>query len=91
MAFGLSFIAACALFIPFMIKDGGYFLFYGDFNVQQIPFYKMCHDAVRSGNIFWNWNHRPWRKLYKLIFVLLIRQPVFLADHIHSLAGWIRI
>ncbi len=56
MAFGLSFIAACALFIPFMIKDGGYFLFYGDFNVQQIPFYKMCHDAVRSGNIFWNWN-----------------------------------
>ena len=56
MAFGLSFIAACALFIPFMIKDGGYFLFYGDFNVQQIPFYKMCHDAVRSGDIFWNWN-----------------------------------
>lgn len=56
MAFGLSFIAACALFIPYMIKDAGYFLFYGDFNVQQIPFYKMCHDAVRSGDIFWNWN-----------------------------------
>lgn len=56
MAFGLAFIAACALFIPYMIKDQGYFLFYGDFNVQQIPFYKMCHDAVRSGDIFWNWN-----------------------------------
>lgn len=56
LAFGLSFIAACALFIPYMIKDRGYFLFYGDFNVQQIPFYRMCHDAVRSGDIFWNWN-----------------------------------
>ncbi len=56
MAFGLAFIAACALFIPYMIKDEGYFLFYGDFNVQQIPFYKMCHEAVRSGSIFWNWN-----------------------------------
>ena len=35
--------------------DQGLFLFYGDFNVQQIPFYQMCHDAVRSGNIFWSW------------------------------------
>ena len=39
-------------FIPFIIFDNGYFLFYGDFNVQQVPFYQMCHDAVRSGNMF---------------------------------------
>ena len=43
------------LFIPFILYDNGYFLFYGDFNVQQVPFYQMCHDAVRSGNIFWSW------------------------------------
>nr|WP_319490096.1 YfhO family protein [uncultured Caproiciproducens sp.] len=42
-------------FIPFIIFDNGYFLFYGDFNVQQVPFYQMCHDAVRSGNIGWSW------------------------------------
>lgn len=42
-------------FIPFIIFDNGYFLFYGDFNVQQVPFYQMAHDAVRSGNIFWSW------------------------------------
>ncbi|PWL43307.1 MAG: hypothetical protein DBY45_07465 [Clostridiales bacterium] len=35
--------------------DKGLFVYYGDFNVQQIPFYQMCHDAVRSGNLFWNW------------------------------------
>ena len=44
---GLSFL----VFLPFVIVDNGYFLYYGDFNVQQVPFYQMCHDAVRSGNM----------------------------------------
>ena len=47
---------ACAFFVPFIIMDQGYFIFYGDFNAQQIPFYKLCHEAIRQGNIFWNWN-----------------------------------
>ncbi len=47
---------AFAFFVPFIILDNGYFLFYGDFNVQQVPFYQMCHRAVREGNIFWNWD-----------------------------------
>ena len=42
-------------FLPFIVWDNGYFLFYGDFNVQQVPFYQMCHDAIRSGNIGWSW------------------------------------
>lgn len=49
------FTAAC-LFVPYMILSEGYFIFYGDFNVQQIPFYQEGHAAVKSGNIFWNWN-----------------------------------
>ncbi len=48
--------AAAAIFIPYMILGEGYFTFYGDFNVQQIPFYKLCHEAVKSGNIYWNFN-----------------------------------
>lgn len=48
---GLSFL----VFLPFVIVDNGYFLYYGDFNVQQVPFYQMCHDAIRSGNIGWSW------------------------------------
>ena len=55
-AFGLAFLIALVLFLPFLIQDRGYFLYYGDFNVQQIPFYQLAHEAVRSGDVLWNWN-----------------------------------
>ena len=50
LGLGLSFL----VFLPFIFVDGGRFLFYGDFNVQQVPFYRLAHDAVRSGNLGWN-------------------------------------
>lgn len=46
---------AAAFFLPYIFLEKGYFLFYGDFNVQQVPFYQMCHSAVKGGDIFWNW------------------------------------
>ena len=55
LSFLLPLAAAALLFLPFLIYDKGYFIYYGDFNVQQIPFYQMAHDSVRSGNIFWSW------------------------------------
>ncbi|MEG1887194.1 MAG: YfhO family protein, partial [Oscillospiraceae bacterium] len=54
--FLLALGVAAAFFIPYIVIDQGYFLFFGDFNVQQVPFYQMCHEMVRSGNIGWNWN-----------------------------------
>lgn len=54
LAFFIAFVAACALFIPYIIFDHGYFLFYGDYNVQQVPFYKLAHEAVRNGDFGWN-------------------------------------
>lgn len=54
-AFAIGFLTAFAFFIPFIIFDQGYFLFYGDFNVQQVPFYQMLHDAIRSGDFLWSW------------------------------------
>ena len=54
-AFLISLGIAFAFFLPFIIYDNGYFLYYGDFNVQQIPFNQMTHDAIRAGNIGWNW------------------------------------
>ncbi len=54
-SFLLALFTAALIFIPVMIYDKGYFFFLGDFNVQQIPFYKLAHEAVRSGNIGWNW------------------------------------
>lgn len=52
--FLLALVTAAAIFVPFIIIDKGYFLFYGDFNVQQIPFYKLCHDAILSGKTAWD-------------------------------------
>ena len=54
--FIIALITASALFVPYMIMGEGYFIFYGDFNVQMIPFYKEAHKAIKAGNIFWNWN-----------------------------------
>ena len=53
--FLFALLTAAAIFVPFIIKDSGCFLFYGDFNVQQIPFYKHCHEMLRSGNIGWDY------------------------------------
>ncbi len=50
-ALGLSF----AFFLPWLIYNEGYFFFYGDYNVQQIPFYQMIHDSILNGNIGWSY------------------------------------
>lgn len=54
--FFIALAVATAFFIPYIIFGNGYFIFYGDFNVQQIPFYQLCHNAVRNGEWGWNWN-----------------------------------
>ncbi|MCQ2450720.1 MAG: YfhO family protein [Clostridia bacterium] len=53
--FLIGLFTACCIFVPFMVMSKGYFIFYGDFNVQQIPFYQMCHKAIKEGNVSWNW------------------------------------
>lgn len=54
-AFLYALIMAVVLLLPFVLLDGGYFVYYGDYNAQQIPFYKTCIRAVQSGNFGWNW------------------------------------
>lgn len=55
LTFLVAMLTAACLFVPYMIISEGYFTFYGDFNVQQIPFYQMCHQSIREGNINWSW------------------------------------
>ena len=43
-----------AAVLPFLVYHGGIFFYYGDYNVQQVPFYILAHRAVRSGQFFWN-------------------------------------
>lgn len=52
--FLISVLTATLLFLPFIIMGGGVFYYYGDFNVQEIPFYQLVHDAVRSGEMGWS-------------------------------------
>lgn len=54
-SFLIALAAAAAIFLPAIIYDWGYFIFLGDFNSQQIPFYMVAHNAVRSGEWGWNW------------------------------------
>ncbi|MDE6733822.1 MAG: YfhO family protein [Oscillospiraceae bacterium] len=54
-AFFVTMIMALVMFLPFVIIDGGYFIFYGDYNAQQIPFFKQCVEAVHNGTFGWDW------------------------------------
>ncbi len=53
--FLLAALITTIIFLPFIICDKGLFIFYGDYNVQQIPFYQYAHDAIRSGEVGWSW------------------------------------
>ncbi len=54
-AFLITLGLAVLLFLPFVIYGRGYFLYYGDFNAQQVPFYQLAHRAVWEGNFGWSW------------------------------------
>ncbi len=55
LAFGLGFLSLLIVLLPLMIMDRGYFIYYGDFVSQQLPFYELANDAVRNGQFGWNW------------------------------------
>lgn len=40
--------------LPFLVINKGLFFYYGDYNVQQVPFLIFAHRAVREGRFFWN-------------------------------------
>ncbi len=53
--FLIVFVIMMLVMLPVIIYNKGIFLYYGDFNSQQIPFYRYAHEAIRNGNIFWDW------------------------------------
>ena len=56
LAFGLGFLSLLVILIPIMMIDKGYFIYYGDFVSQQLPFYAHANEAVRNGGLFgWDW------------------------------------
>lgn len=55
LVFFTSFVILMLVLLPVMIFTGGYFVYYGDFNSQQLPFYYLAHEAAQSGAFGWNW------------------------------------
>lgn len=78
-AFLIALATACVLIIPFIIFDGGVFYYYGDFNVQEIPFYQMVHDAVKSGSLGWNTTTDLGSDLISSYSFYLLGSPFFWA------------
>lgn len=54
-AFLIGFCVMLLTALPMIITERGYFIYFGDYNAQQIPFYSLANDAVRSGSFGWNW------------------------------------
>ena len=54
-AFGLGALMIALFVVPCMIKDKGMYLYYGDYLCQIMPFYQIMSDAIRTGNVNWNW------------------------------------
>ncbi|MBQ4464500.1 MAG: YfhO family protein [Oscillospiraceae bacterium] len=56
LVFGLGFLSLFIVLLPLMILDKGYFIYYGDFVSQQLPFYFHANEVVHSGGLFgWDW------------------------------------
>ncbi len=53
--FGIAFVTALFIFLPFIIYNRGMFVYYGDFNVQQIVFYTHAQEYITTGQSGWDW------------------------------------
>ena len=54
LTFAAALCMALLLFVPFIVYNDGIFFYFGDFNVQEIPFYQLIHGQVRDGTLGWN-------------------------------------
>ena len=55
-AFFLNFLLAFFSFIYFIIVNKGLFTLCDDINIQDIPLGMLANNAIKKGNILWNWN-----------------------------------
>ena len=53
--FIVAFVGMMITFIPSMVVNKGIFLYYGDFNSQQMMFYEHAQEMVKNGNLGWDW------------------------------------
>lgn len=49
------FLSTLLILLPDMLKHDGYFIFYGDYALQQIPFNYHVSQLIRDGQTGWDW------------------------------------
>ena len=55
-AFMASLCCGILAFIYFILKGEGIFTLSNDFNAQEISFNMLANNAIKSGEVLWNWN-----------------------------------
>lgn len=53
--FFIGFLSLFVILLPIIIYTGGYYIYYGDYNSQQIPFYLHSHEFIKSEGLGWDW------------------------------------
>lgn len=56
LSFLLGMAGALAIFLPFLVVDKGFFVYAGDYNLQQIPFYMYVQQFIKTGGGTWSWS-----------------------------------
>lgn len=75
--FFLAFFAFALCVGPTLLFTDGIWIYYGDFNVQQIPFYYHVHEAVRNGNFLYDWSTDLGGSLVGCYSFYLLGSPFF--------------
>lgn len=75
--FGLGFLIFAIITIPSIAFSKGVWIYYGDFDVQQIPFYYHAHEAIKSGNFFYDWGTDLGGSLVGCYSFYLLGSPFF--------------
>ena len=76
-AFFAAFLIFVLTVIPSLLFTKGVWIYYGDFNVQQIPFYYHAHEAIKSGNFFYDFSTDLGGSLIGCYSFYLLASPFF--------------
>ncbi|MGN1089716.1 MAG: YfhO family protein, partial [Huintestinicola sp.] len=72
-----AFVISAAVFLLMSLAQRGPFIYYGDYNMQQIPFYYHVHEAVRSGRFMWDFSTDLGTDLMESYSFYLMGSPFF--------------
>ncbi len=77
MCFILCALAAFVVFLPFLILDKGFFLFAGDYNSQQIPFYSYVNEFFKTQGGHYSWQSDLGGSIINTYSFYLLGSPFF--------------